>query len=248
MRFPPLLMAAGLVLSGLAPASAQNETAADEQVLERSGEDGSSDSAPLEERTARSFAVIGVSRMGSEFDNLEDAVNLDLSMGLQVLGWLSVEGAAAITVAPGSNTGPRTVMSGGVPCTSPPTPVVDPDGTPDGCDPSATEPPAVLAAPGSTASSNRLQTTILAVFAVVRTPGRFYGVGKYGYRTVFSSIPETQEGDNRTGTAWSAGLGYRWGVGLSSLELTHTKWSDQLDAVGLSLAYGFGASPGTGAH
>lgn len=247
MRFQPLLMAAGLMLSGLAPALAINETAPDAQVLERSGEDGTRDSAPLEERQARSFAVIGVSRMGSDIENLGDAFNLDVALGLQLLGWLSVEGAAAITVAPGRNKGPRTVTTGPVPCTSPPVPVIDPDGTPDGCDPSATEPPAVLAEPGNTASNNRLQTTILGVFAVVRTPGKFYGVGKYGYRTVFSSIPEIQDGD-RDGTAWSAGLGYRWGVGLSSLEVTHTKWSDHLDAVGLSLAYGFGASPGTGAH
>lgn len=247
MRLPTLV--AGLVLALAVPACAwaQNDTDTDEQVLERSGEDGSTDTAPKEEREARSFAVIGLSRMRADYENVDPALNLDVALGARLIGWLSAEGAISVTVAPGSNSGPQVVATGGVPCDSDPVPIIDPDGTPDGCDPAATgTPPA--ADPGSTVSSNRLQSTNLGVFAVLRTPGRLYGVGKYGYRAVNCSIPEIQEGGDRKGVGYSWGAGYRFGVGLSSLEITYTKWGERLDTLGLSLAYGFGASPGTGAH
>lgn len=248
MQTRSFLAAAGLALALLPCAHAQNETDADANVLERSGETGSDDTAPQVERQARSFAVIGLSRLSADLDNVGDAVNLDVSLGLRGFWWLSLEGVASITVAPGSNDGPRSVTVGGTPCTTPPTPVIDPDGTPDGCDPEATEDPTVEPVPGSTASSNRLQTTNFGVFAVLRSPGRVYGVGKYGYRLINSSVPEIQQGDDRMGTAYTLGAGYRWGVGLSSVEVTYTEWSEQLETVGLSLAYGFGASPGAGAH
>jgi hypothetical protein len=78
------------------------------------------------------------------------------------------------------------------------------------------------------------------VFAVLRSQGQFYAVGKLGYRFINSSIEEIQEGDDKSGTAYAGGGGYRWGKSLSGVELMYTKYSDQIDYIGFNVAYGFG--------
>jgi hypothetical protein len=75
-----------------------------------------------------------------------------------------------------------------------------------------------------------------------------YLVGKYGYRYINCSIDEIRNGDDQYGTAYTFGGGYRWGIGLSGLELAYTKYSSQLDYYGFNVAYGFGASPDAGTH
>ena len=39
--------------------------------------------------------------------------------------------------------------------------------------------------------------------------------------------------DQRSGNGFGVGVGYRWGRGLSGVELGYTKLTDDLDSVGL---------------
>ena len=242
-------LCAAALLAVSAPAAAlDNDTRQDPQVLRQAGETGAPDSAVPEERDAVIFAGIGLSKVRADFSNVSDAINLDLAAGahVPVLTWLSGEIDFSFTVAPGNNHGVQTTMTG-TPCTVPPSPL-DPNGTPDGCDPNATTPPTAVLVPGTTRSENDLQMTNIGAFAALRTPGRFYVLGKYGYRYINCSLDEIQHGSDQDGWAWSYGAGWRWGVGLAGVELAYTRYSSQLEYVGLALAYGFGASPGAGPH
>ena len=202
---------------------------------------GQVDGAPpaLEERNSIFYAGLGLSSISSDFNNLSNATNLDMLAGAHVprLTWLSGEMALSFTVAPGNNHGPRSASTGGTPCSVPPS-LLDPDGTPDGCDSGAT----TTADPGATGSQNDLQMTNLGAFAVLRTPGPVFALARYGYRYINTSIAEIQH-DDQTGTAYSVGAGYRWGAGLSKFELAYTKYSRHLDYFGLGIAYGFGGLP-----
>jgi hypothetical protein len=209
--------------------------APDKEVLEQSGE-GRGDRPP-EEKTAVLFTGIGLSQVTADFSNLSDAVNLDLAVGahVPVLTWLSGEIDFSFTIAPGENQGPGGTVTT-TPCVVPPS-MLDPDGTPNGCGVPMASPN-----PEATTSTNDLQMTNVGVFAALRTPGKVYVLGKYGYRYINCSIDEIQDGDDQAGTAYAAGAGYRFSP-LTGLELAYTKYSGQLDYWGFNVAYGFGASP-----
>jgi hypothetical protein len=66
---------------------------------------------------------------------------------------------------------------------------------------------------------------------VLKSTGRFYVMGRYGYRYIATSIDELNE--TRSGTGFGAGVGYRWGKGLSGVELTYKELSDEVDGIGL---------------
>lgn len=184
-----------------------------------------------EERRAVTYTGLGLSRVSTAFDNLEDAVNLDLGLGARLpwLGWLSAEADLSFTVVPGENRGPQPCTTTGA---TPPS-LLDPDGDPGSTD----------CAPGAfSRSQNDLQMTNVGAFLVMRTPGRLYLTGRGGYRFINASIDEIQDGGDRRGAAYAGGLGWRWGEGLSGIELAYTRYSSQLDYLGLNVAYGFGAS------
>lgn len=195
-----------------------------------------------EEKDSRLYVGLGLSRVETVFSNVSPAWNLDISAGTFIpkLTWLSAELDLSFTVNPGNNKGTEVVSSGGTPCTIPPT-LLDPDGTPDGCDAGAVLTPA----PGTTGSQNELQMTNIGAFAVARSPGPVYALGKYGYRYINASLPEIRHGDDQYGTAWTVGAGYRFGRSLSQLEIAFTDYSSQLEYWGVNFAYGFGASPDT---
>jgi len=195
-----------------------------------------------DERDAVLYGGLGLSWVTADFENLSSALNLDLSVGAHVprARWLSGEVDLSFTVLPGDNAGTRVTTTGATACVVPPS-MLDPDGTPDGC---GTDSVAV-AEPGQTRSQNDLQMTNIGVFAAVRTPGKVYALGKYGWRYINASIDELHDED-RAGPAYTLGGGYRWGAGLSQLELAYTQYSSQLDYLGLNIAYGFGATPDSG--
>jgi hypothetical protein len=184
--------------------------------------------APEEERKAVLFATVGLSHVSSPFANVEDAVNMDVSLGAGLpwpyLDWFGAEIALAFTVVPGEYRGAR-------PCEE------------TGALPPLSPGEVACAAGFYTRSQNELQMTNLGAFGVLRTPGRFYALGKYGWRYIASSIDEIQEGD-RDGPAWAAGAGWRFGYGrLTGLELSYSDYSEQLEMVTLALTHGFGAAP-----
>ncbi len=62
-------------------------------------------------------------------------------------------------------------------------------------------------------------------------------MGKVGYRYLNTNLPELQE--NRSGSAWGAGVGYRWNKKGSYAELGYTKYSEDLDAIGFAISYSY---------
>ena len=196
----------------------------------------------VDERNAVLYGGLGLSWVSADFENLSSALNLDLSVGahLPMARWLSGEVDLSFTVLPGANAGTRTTTTGDTACVVPPS-MLDPDGTPDGCGTDGV----TVAEPGQTRSQNDLQMTNIGVFAAVRTPGKAYALGKYGWRYINASIDELHD-DDRAGPAYALGGGYRWGAGLSQLEVAYTRYSSQIDFFGLNVAYGFGATPDSG--
>lgn len=248
MRWIASCLCAAVMAASAAPAVAlDNETKPDPEVLQQSGEKAGDENATVpEERDAVVYLGLGGSKVHADFKNVSDAYNIDLVGGahLPVLTWISGEIDFSFTVAPGNNRGLATRSStGGTPCIVPPGPL-NPTGTPPGCDVNAQ----AIPLPGQTTSANDLQMTNIGAFVALKTPGRLYALGKYGYRYINCSIPEIQHGSDQDGTAYTYGLGYRFGVGLVGLEAAYTHYSSQLEYYGLSLAYGFGASPGPGPH
>jgi hypothetical protein len=183
---------------------------------------------PEEERGALLYLSFGVSHVSSTFANVKDAANVDVSLGAGLpwpyLDWFGAEIALAFTVLPGEHRGPQPCQeAGGLPPLSPGEVVCE--------------------AGLYTRSQNELQMTNLGAFGVLRTPGKFYVLGKYGWRYIASSIDEIQERD-RDGPAWAAGAGWRFGYGrLTGLELSYSDYSEHLEMVTLALTHGFGAAP-----
>lgn len=77
-----------------------------------------------------------------------------------------------------------------------------------------------------------------ALYGVYRSQGKFYGVGKFGYRTSNYNIPELR--DERSGTAYAGGLGYRWNPKRQAgVEITYAKFSKNIDYINFNITYGF---------
>lgn len=215
------LIAAFALAAGTA--LAQESGQEDTEILEQAAEKGGTETAPPpEEDVAVTYSGIGLSKVSSKFDNLDDAINLDVALGIRIptVNWFAAEIALAFTVVPGENKGGRscTTTGGGLL-----------GGGSTSCEGGT-----------FTSSNNDLQMNNVGVFAVVRSPGKYYLVGKYGFRYINSSIEEIQQGDDQSGTAYAGGVGYRWGRGLSGVELIYNRYSSQLDYIGFNIAYGFG--------
>lgn len=76
-------------------------------------------------------------------------------------------------------------------------------------------------------------------YAVLRSPGRFYGMAKYGYRYLSTNIQEFPR--ERTGNAYGAGFGYRWNPRKNSgAEIFYSRLAEEMDAIGFNISYGFG--------
>ncbi|MGH8431710.1 MAG: hypothetical protein ACREUF_15040, partial [Solimonas sp.] len=89
----------------------------------------------------------------------------------------------------------------------------------------------------TTASNDDFAMNGIGVFAVLRSPTRFFGTAKYGYRYAQSTLRELDQ--ERSGAAWAIGGGWRWGESLSGVELLYTKYADGLDFISLALTFGY---------
>ncbi len=212
----------------------------DEEILETVPVDEGgteSEPPPEDDDTAVSYSGIGLSRVSTDFDNLDEAINLDFVLGIRVptINWISAEINFATTIIPGENKGQPSgggFGGGGDPCIFP--------GFPPGCVEGGGGGSGSSSQGKNTRSRNDLQMNNIGVFAVLRSPGKFYGLGKVGYRYVNTSIEEIQEGGDKGGTAYGLGGGYRWGKGLSGVELLYVDYSKDLEYIGFNIAYGFG--------
>lgn len=200
-------------------AFAQSE---DEEILQTVPVDEGTESAPppeddddLDEQVF--YSGLGLSRVETNFSNLGETINLELVLGFRIptVKWFGIEIDIGQTIIPGENTGS------------------DPNAPVSNCDP--LDEALGLCTPGGSEPATRdrdeLQMQALGVSAAVKTTGRFYVMGRYGYRYIATSIDELNE--NRSGTGFGVGAGYRWGRGLSGVELSYKELSEELDAIGL---------------
>lgn len=217
-----LALAAALALAA-GPAAAQSE---DESILRQDDTPtgGTSMPPPEEEREELSttYSSIGLQKVATDFQNVEDAINLDVTMigfRLPTVPWFGVELNLGFTMIPGEiqTTSSSGGGGGGFLC-----------GLPG-------QPPC----PENTVSSSEgdFTATTLGAFAVVRTQGKFFGMGKLGYRYINSNIEQLNE--ERSGTGWGAGVGYRWNKKGSYAELGYTRYNELLDGIGFSISYSY---------
>lgn len=195
-----------------------DSAAADSGKQESSGDERSRRDDPARSVT---YGGIGLSKVSPGFDNAKDAVNIEVLMGFRIpdINVFAVELEIGATMLPGQVT--QTSTTGGGTC-----PITDPLCTP----PSS-----------STTSSNQdFQMQSLAAYAVFRSPGTVYALGKLGYRYLSTSLPELE--NDRSGNAWSLGAGYRYRPGIAGAELFYTHMSDHIKYYGFTLSYGFGGS------
>lgn len=189
------------------PVAAQ-DSAGDRQI-ETVPVDTGEDSAPPEERLSATYSTIGLSKVGTDFRNVKDAVNLDTTLvGLRIptFPWFGVELNASFTMIPGQVDQPN----------CPGLPPTCPDNI-------------------STASDSFV-AHMFGVYGVVRTPGTFFGTAKYGYRSLNSNLPELE--DEQSGTSWALGGGYRWSRD-GFAELSYSKIADKVDSIALTLSYSY---------
>lgn len=166
------------------------------------------------------YSGLGVSRVETNFENLGEAVNLDITLGFRIptVKWFGIEIDIGQTIIPGEYREPRpaqpaqplgcgTVLN---PCTTPAQPAEE--GARD-------------------ADRDEFQMQALGLSAVLKSTGRFYVLGRYGYRYLITSIDDLNE--TRSGTGLGVGAGYRWGKGLSGVELSYREIGEDAESVGL---------------
>ena len=213
---------AGLVFTGLAAA----QSSQDEQILKQ-GAGGGTEAAPPaveEDEISSTYSSIGVQKVHAKFDNVKDAINLDIvAYGFRIptVPWLGVELNIGFTFLPGQIDTSTTTGGGGggALCGLPGQPPCPP--------------------PGNTASSSTdFSATNIGASAVLRSPGTFFVMGKYGYRYLNTSLDELR--NDRSGTQYAGGVGYRWNKKGSYVEFGYTKIADKIDALGFSLSYTYG--------
>ena len=230
-----LVVAAAAVLALLSgPALAQ--ATEDERILEQPPEGGTDQPPPAREDDDELdeqvfYSGVGIAQVDSGFANLEKAINLQLVLGFRIptVKWFGIEFDLGQTIIPGENQTQEqsAIGGGGTACLIDPSPL-DPDGFPNGCTPSGSggSPETV------SQDSDEFAMQALGLSAVLKSTGRFYVTGKYGYRYLITSIEELDE--NRSGKGLGAGVGYRWGKGLSGVELNYQELSDQVDSLNLT--------------
>lgn len=169
------------------------------------------------------YGGIGAARIGSDFDNLGEAINLSAVGGYHLtpaLDWgrLSVEFNADVSVSPGKNSGvPAGTSTGG--------------GGLLGGGGSSTP-----ASGKFTQDSDDLAMQTFSLLGVYRSPGRFYGIAQAGYSLINSSIDEiTAHG--RGAASFGAGAGFRFDADSAGIEVLYTRVSEDLSGFALRITY-----------
>ncbi|MGJ8669422.1 MAG: hypothetical protein ACSHXK_08045 [Oceanococcus sp.] len=93
----------------------------------------------------------------------------------------------------------------------------------------------------TTTSSNDFHMQAIGIFAKARSPGRFFGSARVGYRYVISTIPELEE--DQTGSAWGLGVGYQYNTTGAAFELNYSQYGSNLSFITLAVNYAFGTRP-----
>ncbi|MBI3171623.1 MAG: hypothetical protein HYZ32_03410 [Hydrocarboniphaga effusa] len=229
LMFSLLLLAPPAGAQEEAPASTQeqapaDEAQSDEEIMETVPVEEGTDSEPPpeDEELSTTYSSIGLNKISTNFDNVDDAVNLDITLiGFRIptVPWFGVELNLGFTMIPGQITETTPGSSGSV----------------IGCGPLGLDP--CPATGSSTTSSGDFGVNTVGAFGVFRSTGTFFAMGKVGYRYLSTNLPELQE--NRSGSAWGAGVGYRWNKKGSYAELGYLKLSDDVKALGFAVSYSY---------
>ena len=99
------------------------------------------------------------------------------------------------------------------------------------------------ATPGTTrcdeSDGGDVGVNIIALNAVYRSQGKFYGMGKVGYGYARANIEGLPE--KRSGSSYALGVGYRWSaLSKNSVELVIGEANKVFQTTGLNFIYGFG--------
>lgn len=222
MRAGWLAMVAVLATVASGAAFAQSQ---DEQIMKQ-GPAGGTDTPPPapadDEELSTTYSSIGLQKVHFKLDgaDVKDAVDLDLTLiGFRIptVPWFGVELNLGFSMIPGEVKSSTGGTSG------------DPF---PGCVVTNT----CSGLSGSNSQAN-LQATTAGVFAVLRSPGKFFAMGKYGYRYIQTNLdgyPPDSSGD-----AYGLGVGYRWNRKGSYAEFGYTHYSPEISALGFSLSYSY---------
>jgi hypothetical protein len=224
-----------LLAFAAAPAFAQSE---DEQILQQdpaaeesqaaqppadSGKqhpkDEDLDDEDLDEQVF--YSGLGIDRVSTDFDNLGEATNLQAVLGFRIptVKWIGLEIDLGQTLIPGDYRDPRPAQPAGPSCSPIPTP---------GCGT-----PAQPAEKGAfDPEGDEFQMQALGLSLALKSTGRFYVMGRYGFRYLATSNEALNE--DRSSEGFGVGLGYRWGRGLSGVELSYKELAEHVESIGLT--------------
>ena len=232
----PLLAGLALLAFAAAPASAQSE---DEQILQQdpAAKDAESKDEPadgakqhpkdeelddedLDEQVF--YSGLGIDRVSTDFANLGEATNLQAVLGFRIptVPWVGLEIDLGQTLIPGDYRDPRP-GSPGTPDVNCPGPLCVPGTPPTPAEEGAFDP-----------EGDEFQMQALGLSLALKSTGRFYVMGRYGYRYLATSNEALNE--DRSSKGFGAGLGYRWGRGLSGVELTYKELAENVESIGLT--------------
>ncbi len=180
------------------------------------------------------YSGIRLTSVTTDFDNLDRAINLGYTLGIAIppLGnMVAAEIDLSTTLIPGENSGGTGITGGGGDEGSGDGGLLGlgggGDGDGGGGDSSSSG--------GKRTQGNEdLRTNSVGIFLSGRTPGRFFGMARAGYRFMRSTVDELNE--EQTGAAFTLGGGYRYDKD-GTVELSYTQYSDE--AAYLSLAVNF---------
>ena len=79
----------------------------------------------------------------------------------------------------------------------------------------------------------------LGIGLAFKSMGKFYVTGKYAYRYIATSNDTVNE--DRTGNGLGFGVGYRWGRGLSGVEIGYKELAKDVESIGLTFFVRTGA-------
>lgn len=192
-------------------------------------DDGTKEAPPADSETndSATYSGVGLSKISTDFTNVEDAINLNVVIGFRIptVNWFGVELELLTSVIPGQVKPEECQSTGGGGGGGPLDPIFGggDEGT-SGCVRNAQSDFGVNSA---------------GVYAVLRSPGRYYVMGKTGYRYLTSSLEGLNE--DRSGSAYAGGVGYRWNPRKNNgAEFYYNKLTDSLDYYGFNISYGFG--------
>jgi hypothetical protein len=233
MRAIFLPVFAALVL-WLPAAHAQTE---DEEILEESadapasGKRQSSRDEALDDEDLDAqvfYSGMSIERVSTDYKNLGEATNIGAALGFRIptIPWVGIEIDIAQTIIPGEYRDPEpgtpaqpigcgTVLN---PCTTPAQP--GEKGAPDG-------------------DGQEFAMQALGIGLAFKSMGKFYVTGKYAYRYIATSNDTVNE--DRSGNGIGVGVGYRWGRGLSGVELGYKELARNVDSIGLTFFIRTGA-------